>query len=117
MADDVVRHYGRSTAAVAFVVPPRAAAMNVILGIAALMDVMRKHVNHKSQFLDGQLHMYGVAHRDKCEQSPFWKHFQKTTPLKQGQKKTFMSYFSIVYGERLRLMMIPSWTSFRLKHK
>ena len=72
-----VRHYGRSTAAVAFVVPPRAAAMNVILGIAALMDVMRKHVNHKSQFLDGQLSMYGVAHKEKCEPSPFWKHFQE----------------------------------------
>ena len=51
--------------------------MNVILGIAALMDVMRKHVNHKSQFLDGQLSMYGIAHEEKFERSPFWKHFQE----------------------------------------
>ena len=77
MVDDVVRHYGRSTAAVAFVIPPRAAAMNVILGLAALMDLMRKHVKHKSQFLEAQLSMYGIAHKEKCARSPVWERYDQ----------------------------------------
>ena len=75
VVDDVVRHYKRSTAAAAFVVPPRAAAMNVIIGLAALMDMMRKHVKHKTQFLEAQLMTYGMEHKQKCIQSPFWQHF------------------------------------------
>ena len=77
VVDDVVRHYRRSTAAAAFVVPPTAAAMNVILGLAALMDLMRKHVKHKSQFLEAQLLMYGIAHKEKCAQSPFWERYDQ----------------------------------------
>ena len=77
VVDDVVRHYKRSTAAAAFVVPPRAAAMNVILGLAALMDMMRKHVKHKTKFLEAQLSMYGMAHKEKCAQSPFWERYDR----------------------------------------
>ena len=77
VVDDVVRHYKRSTAAAAFVVPPRAAAMNVIIGLAALMDMMRKHVKHKTQFLEAQLVTYGMEHKEKCIQSPFWQHYDE----------------------------------------
>ena len=77
VVDDVVRHYKRSTAAAAFVVPPRAAAMNVVIGLAALMDMMRKHVKHKAQFLEAQLMIYGMEHKQKCIQSPFWQHFDE----------------------------------------
>ena len=77
VVDDIVRHYRRSTAAAAFVVPPRAAAMNVVIGLAALLDMMRKHVTHKEKFLEAQLMIYGVEHKQKCVRSPFWDHFDE----------------------------------------
>ena len=77
VVDDVVRHYKRSTAAAAFVVPPRAAAMNVVIGLAALLDMMRKHVEHKEKFLEAQLMTYGMEHKQRCIRSPFWNHFDE----------------------------------------
>ena len=77
VVDDVVRHYKRSTAAAAFVVPPRAAAMNVVIGLAALLDMMRKRVKHKEKFLEAQLMTYGMEHKQRCIRSPFWNHFDE----------------------------------------
>jgi len=49
LADEIVTHiYGRSTSAVVFTVPSRAAAINALLGVSALMDMLRNHVKEKT---------------------------------------------------------------------
>lgn len=77
VVDAIVKLYNKSASAVSFTAPPKAAAMNTVLELTALMDVMRKHVVIKQAFLDYQLKTYGIHHKNQCALSEFWSRYDR----------------------------------------
>ncbi len=51
--------------------------MNVILGIPALLDVLRNHVIHKEKYLDSQLRIYSQTQKDECAKSKLWSQYEE----------------------------------------
>ena len=87
--------------------------MNVIIGLAALMDMMRKHVKHKAQFLEAQLMTYGVAHKEKCSRSPFWQHYEEVI-------KNSFDWFGIgdsFEGLSFNVLSVDNELSWAVNHK